>query len=100
MRLFASSLLCLIATLTANAAVRIEKDVAYLPKDRTEKGDLYRPAEDDIRHPAVVIIHGGGWTGGKKDAAREINIGTTLAEQGYVCFSIDYLLANEKSEQS
>ncbi|HUQ71787.1 MAG TPA: alpha/beta hydrolase [Planctomycetaceae bacterium] len=71
----------------------------YLPEDRTEKADLYRPADDAALHPAVVIIHGGGWTGGKKDAAREINIGTTLAEQGYVCLSIDYLLADEKSDR-
>jgi acetyl esterase/lipase len=97
--------IALLAVLSASAvfaadAVRIEKDVPYLPSGRVEKGDLYRPASDAVRHPAVVIIHGGGWTGGKKDAAREINIGTTLAEQGYVCFSIDYLLADEKSDKS
>jgi acetyl esterase/lipase/lysophospholipase L1-like esterase len=87
---------CLFAATTFAAdGVRIEKNVPYLPEGRKETGDLYRPADDNVRHPAVVIIHGGGWTGGKKDAAREINIGTTLAEQGYVCFSIDYLLADD-----
>jgi acetyl esterase/lipase len=86
---------------TAFAAdVRIEKGLRYLPEDRAELADLYRPADDTVRHPAVVIIHGGGWTGGKRDAAREINIGTTLAEQGYVCLSIDYLLADPKSDQA
>ena len=40
-----------------------------------------------------MIIHGGGWTGGDKGAGREINIGTTLAENGYVCMSINYALA-------
>ncbi|MBI5396948.1 MAG: alpha/beta hydrolase [Verrucomicrobia bacterium] len=77
-------------------AVRIEKNIAYLGPDRAEKADLYLPAQvpAGTRCPGVVIIHGGGWTGGKKDAAREINIGTTLAEHGYVGLSINYLLAD------
>src|SRR6185295_13344197 len=74
--------------------VRIEKAISYLPPDRAEKADLYLPPkfEEGKEYPGVVIIHGGGWTGGKRDAAREINIGTTLASHGYVCLSIDYLL--------
>jgi len=51
-----------------------------------------------VKYPGVVIIHGGGWTGGKRDAAREINIGTTLAAHGYVCLSIDYLLHDPNSD--
>src|SRR5437763_1668356 len=33
--------------------------------------------------------------GGQRDAARELGIGTTLAENGYVGLSIDYLLSND-----
>ena len=79
---------------SADAEVRIEKNIAYLGADRTELADLYLPAEakPGEKRPGVVIIHGGGWTGGKRDAAREINIGTTLAENGYVGLSIDYIL--------
>ncbi len=80
-------------------SVRIEKNIEYLPKERVEKADLYLPVEDGKKHPGVLIIHGGGWTGGVKDAAREINIGTTLAAQGFVCLSIDYLLHNPASDQ-
>lgn len=78
--------------------VRIEKDVDYLGPDREEKGDLYLPAQvaEGQRCPAVVIIHGGGWSGGDKGAAREINIGTNLATNGYVGFSINYVLAKGK----
>lgn len=63
------------------AAVRIEKAVPYLPADRAELAVLYLPPqfEPGTQYPGVLIIHGGGWTGGKRDAAREINIGTTLA---------------------
>ena len=75
--------------------VRIEKDVDYLGSDRKEKGDLYLPVkfEEGKRLPAVLIIHGGGWSGGDKGAAREINIGTNLVLNGYVGFSINYVLA-------
>jgi acetyl esterase/lipase len=83
------------------AQVRIEKEIAYLPADRAEKSDLYLPPtfEEGKTYPGVLIIHGGGWTGGKRDAAREINIGTTLALHGYVCMSIDYLLHDAKSDK-
>lgn len=76
----------------------IKKDVAYLPEGREEKADLYLPKvrEPNVRSPAVVIIHGGGWSGGRKDAGREINIGSTLATNGYVGMSIDYLLATDE----
>lgn len=78
-------------------SVRIEKDLAYLPAERKEKADLYLPAEDGKKHPGVLIIHGGGWKGGIRNAGREINIGTTLATQGYVCLSIDYQLDDPAS---
>ena len=75
--------------------VRFEPDVAFLGDGRTEKADLYLPAElpKGQRAPAVVIIHGGGWSGGDKRAAREINIGTNLALNGYVGLSINYVLS-------
>ncbi len=81
------------------AKVRIEKNVAYLGPDPAEKADLYLPLvlEAGKKYPAVVIIHGGGWTGGDKGAGREINIGTTLASHGYVCMSINYALAKAGS---
>jgi acetyl esterase/lipase len=77
----------------APEGVVIERDVAYLPPGRKEKLDLYLPAgrPKDVKSPAVVIIHGGGWSGGDKAANREFNIGTTLAKAGYVCASVEYL---------
>jgi len=78
-----------------SAAVRIERDVAYLPSNRVEKADLYLPANTASKglRPAVLIIHGGGWNSGDKGAAREINIGTNLALHGYVGMSINYALS-------
>ena len=88
---------CLLLSISAHAqtGLLIEKDIDYLGSDRTEKADLYRPAEipKDKRVPAVLIIHGGGWSGGDKGAAREQNIGTNLVLNGYVALSINYVLA-------
>jgi acetyl esterase/lipase len=96
--LAAACLLALAALNNAFAedAFRIQKDIAYLAPERKEKADLYLPASNPsgAKRPAIVIIHGGGWTGGDKGAAREINIGTNLALNGYVGLSINYVLAS------
>lgn len=80
--------------------VRVEKDVSYLGEKRTEKLDLYFPKKikKGSRLPAVVIIHGGGWIKGDKASKRERNIGSNLAKAGYVCASINYVLADGKKK--
>src|SRR5882724_3793126 len=93
-----SSLLVSAVTLRAEdpTDIRIEREVPFLDAGRTELADLYLPLEipKGQRVPAVVIIHGGGFTGGHRDAARELSIGNTLARNGYVGMSIDYALAD------
>jgi acetyl esterase/lipase len=77
--------------------VTVRYDLPYLGEGRKETADLYvlTKRAKDVRSPAVVIIHGGGWTGGDKAAAREFNIGTNLALNGYVAISINYVLATK-----
>jgi acetyl esterase/lipase len=79
--------------------IRVERDVAYLASDRAEKADLYLPAEFEPgkKYPGIVIIHGGGWSGGDKDSPRERNIAATLVPRGYVCMSVNYLLASRET---
>lgn len=79
--------------------VLMEKDVPYLEPGRQEKLDLYLPEgrSPGSTSPAVLILHGGGWSSGDKGNAREFNIGTTLAKAGYVCASANYML--EKSQR-
>ena len=97
--LLATAALLTLSTYAADA-FRIEKDITYLAPGRKEKADLYLPANNPsgALRPAVVIIHGGGWTGGDKGAAREINIGTNLALNGYVGLSINYVLASANKD--
>ncbi|WP_414664694.1 alpha/beta fold hydrolase [Horticoccus sp. 23ND18S-11] len=77
-------------------AVRITRDVAYLAPDRTEKLDLFLPATPALGRlsPALVWIHGGGWTGGTKAEARAQNVCGIVAAAGYVAVNIDYRLGD------
>lgn len=79
------------------AGVRVEKDIVYLHGANTEKLDIYRPEmlEKVKRCPAIVLIHGGGFTEGRKDRALEQRIAADLARAGYICASIDYSLATK-----
>ena len=82
------------AKVVVPADVRYVPEVAYLPAERTEKLDLYLPAQPvpGERRPAVLLIHGGGWMGGDKAASREQNIGTRLVQAGFVAASVNYRL--------
>ncbi len=46
-------------------------DIAYGP-DADQRYDFYRPAEGD-RAPLILMVHGGGWRRGDKDAARVVD---------------------------
>jgi acetyl esterase/lipase len=53
--------------------------------------DVYEPAAPSPGlRPAVILIHGGGWTSFDKTTMR--GMGTFLARSGYVAFSVDYRL--------
>jgi acetyl esterase/lipase len=53
--------------------------------------DVYQPAESGSRaRPAVVLIHGGGWTSFDKSTMR--GMGNFLARSGFVAVSVDYRL--------
>lgn len=73
--------------------ISVQKDIAYLGPDREEKMDAYLPSDAfPGPHPAILLIHGGGWRVCDKADQREVNIGTHLAKHGYAVFSINYKL--------
>ena len=87
----------LVAVESAPMGARMTADVMFLAPDRAEKLNLYLPATPGAGAPlapAVVWIHGGGWTGGTKNEARAKEICTTLTAAGYVAVSIDYRLGD------
>ncbi len=94
--------LCLFSCgLPAQESGAIKTDIPYLGPDRSEKLDVYLPSPDYPRpRPAVIFIHGGGWTGGSKSDERSVDFCSALAKRGYVAFSIDYLLNQASKDES
>lgn len=70
-------------------------DLEFLGSGRKEKLDLYLP--DGIRkdRPAVVFIHGGGFTGGDKAEYRSASVSADLCRAGYVVVSCNYVLGTK-----
>jgi dienelactone hydrolase len=55
--------------------------------------DLYAPTGDTQgNRPALVWVHGGGFSGGDKGNPLPVDVATTFAKQGYVVVSINYRL--------
>jgi acetyl esterase/lipase len=74
-------------------------DLTFLAPSRKEKLDLYLPhgpARSD--RPAVVFIHGGGFTGGDKAEYRSASVSADLARAGYVVVSCNYVLGPKTKE--
>lgn len=68
-------------------------DIPFLGPDRKEKLDLYYPPGDfRADRPAVVFIHGGGFTGGDKAEYRSASVSADLCRAGYVVISCNYVL--------
>ena len=76
--------------------VTVLPDIAYREGNDAWKLDLAMPKErGDAPRPAIVYIHGGGWTKGDK---RGKGVGAVLhyAAKGYVCISVNYRLDVDK----
>lgn len=74
-------------------------DLAFLGPDRKEKLDLYLPPGPERQErPAVVFIHGGGFTGGDKAEYRSSSVSADLARAGYVVVSCNYVLGAKSKE--
>ena len=82
------------------ATVSTTKDVTYgsaVDQHGTTialKLDLYRPVGDTVvGRPAIVWVHGGGFSSGDKTSPELVDEATTFAQKGYVTVSINYRLA-------
>jgi acetyl esterase/lipase len=71
--------------------IDVEANVAYSKYPET-KVDVYKPRDGKGKRPAVVIIHGGGWTGGTKEAMVAQWV-LPYVEKGFVAANVEYRLA-------
>jgi acetyl esterase/lipase len=73
-------------------------EVAFLGSERKEKLDLYFPSGPVRKdRPAVVFIHGGGFTGGDKAEYRSASVSADLCRAGYVVVSCNYKLGSKSA---
>lgn len=82
--------------------VDIEKDLVYTEETNFagEKEkltlDIYQPAGDTLKgRPAIIWIHGGGFSGGSKDSGPTAHLSYEFARRGYVTVSINYRLRQQ-----
>lgn len=78
------------------ANVQVEEGLTYWSDDQSElKLDACFPTDAEQALPAVLIVHGGGFTEGARDSTGLRTLCELTAEQGAAAFSIDYRLAPE-----
>lgn len=76
------------------SAVVTEQAITYREVDgETLLLDACLPSDVSEPLAAVVLVHGGGWTGGQRDAPQWASLCDDLAGQGYAAFTVDYRLA-------
>ncbi len=71
--------------------VDVEPNIAYREYPET-RIDVYKPKGAGDKRPGVIIIHGGGWTGGTKEAMVAMWVLPYL-EKGFVVANVEYRLA-------
>jgi len=57
------------------------------------KMDIYAPMQGEGLSPAVMYVHGGGWSSGSRNDGLAQLFGRVLNQQGYIMASINYRLA-------
>jgi acetyl esterase/lipase len=70
--------------------VVVTADVPYARADPLQRLDVCAPAPNGAVHPAVLLIHGGGWHQGDKSTVEDSC--EWLAQSGFVTFNMDYRL--------
>ena len=60
--------------------------------------ELFSPTGNNlpVQKPALILIHGGGFTGGNRFSSRLIELCKDMAKRGWVCVSIDYRLMGDQ----
>jgi acetyl esterase/lipase len=80
-------------TVQAQAAVTPNVEYAVVA-GKPLRLDVHRPAGKGP-FPAIVLVHGGGFTGGSKGAGYTAQLARHLAGHGYAAFDIDYRLKGD-----
>ncbi|HBL48309.1 alpha/beta hydrolase [Gimesia sp.] len=77
--------------------LKVIEDIEYRPGDRRAwKLDLVMPRErSETPRPAIIFVHGGGWSSGDKGRGIFRSGPVEYANLGYVCISVNYRLSDD-----
>jgi acetyl esterase len=75
----------------AVSPVKISSNINYGP---STLDSYFVGAKKGPLRPAIVLVHGGGWTHGDKTDPKVVTIADDMARAGYAVFNINYPLAS------
>lgn len=79
---------------TDSGRVTVEEGVVFgTGGGRELRCDIFTPPGNPTSAPAVLLVHGGGWSGGDRSQLR--GYGILLGRQGFVCIASEYRLSGE-----
>ncbi len=74
--------------------VTVEEGVVFgTGGGRDLRCDIFTPPGNPSSAPAVLLVHGGGWSGGDRSQLK--GYGILLGRQGFVCVASEYRLSGE-----
>jgi acetyl esterase/lipase len=76
-----------------DVSFKIEKNIAY-GKDAEQKMDIYIPKNQTKEKDVFMIIHGGGWRGGRRSQLTSFTFDLMKKFQENIFVNIDYRLAS------
>lgn len=83
------------ASMLAQERIIVTQNIQY-DEHKSCVLDVAQPVSDSkALRPAIVIVHGGGWSAGDKRDAVYTNLLVDYAMKGYVTFSVNYRLTQE-----
>ena len=76
-----------------DSSFKIEKDISY-GQDHDQKMDIYIPENETKGKDVFIIIHGGGWRGGRKEQLTRFTLDLMEKFPENIFVNIDYRLAS------
>lgn len=80
------------APVTIPDSVSLEANIPYGQYKETVLDIMQPKAVSSAKRPGVIVIHGGGWTGGTKEGHSQETC-LRYVEKGFVCANVEYRLA-------
>mgnify|MGYP000318393213 CR=1 FL=1 len=85
-------------TIYLDSVTKVSKKTYIYKKNKKKnlKLDYYKPKKLRRNFPLIIYVHGGGFSGGKRNDKNTVNFAKHLTKRGYAVASITYRLTMQK----